>query len=140
MDRKYRLLGGPAENVSSPTNSQIEQNVWFISFTNSGSRALHTQFFELVNVKILKNIYIYILNVTFFRLCCVFLTIKSLKKLKLRMWGSGQFNSLQKYLCFSHLGQKLWEKMLFMFLVTKVQFFRGGDKCRGSHSTKNYYN
>ena len=26
LDRKYRLLGGPAENASSPTISQIEQN------------------------------------------------------------------------------------------------------------------
>ena len=26
LDRKYRLLWGPAENVSLPTISQIEQN------------------------------------------------------------------------------------------------------------------
>ena len=26
LHRKYRLFGGPAENLSSPTISQIEQN------------------------------------------------------------------------------------------------------------------
>ena len=26
LHRKYRFLGGPAENLSSPTISQIEQN------------------------------------------------------------------------------------------------------------------
>ena len=35
LDRKYRLLGGPAENASSPTISQIEQNdrtKWMVLF------------------------------------------------------------------------------------------------------------
>ena len=27
LDRKYSLLGGPAENASSPTISQIQQNL-----------------------------------------------------------------------------------------------------------------
>ena len=27
LHRKYRILGGPAENLSSPTISQIEQNL-----------------------------------------------------------------------------------------------------------------
>ena len=27
LDRKYRLLGGPAENASSPTILQMEQNL-----------------------------------------------------------------------------------------------------------------
>ena len=29
LHRKYRLFGGPTENLSSPTISQIEQNLWF---------------------------------------------------------------------------------------------------------------
>ena len=29
LHKKYRLFGGPAENLSSPTISQIEQNWWF---------------------------------------------------------------------------------------------------------------
>ena len=29
LHRKYRLFGGPVENLSSPPISQIEQNLWF---------------------------------------------------------------------------------------------------------------
>ena len=41
LDEKYRLSGGPAENASSPTISQIEHFCDFISFTNTRSRASH---------------------------------------------------------------------------------------------------
>ena len=51
FDRKYRLLGGPAENTSSSTISLIEQTYGFISLTNTRSRASHSQCFEFLNNK-----------------------------------------------------------------------------------------
>ena len=47
----------------------------------------------------------------FFVFVVFFLLEKDLKRKKTRMLRSRQFNSIQNYVCFSLLGQKLTEKM-----------------------------
>ena len=52
LHRKYRLFGGPAENLSSPTISQIKQNYDFISSTKPWSRASYAAFLKFFQNKI----------------------------------------------------------------------------------------
>ena len=86
----------------------------FISFTTTRSRTSHSNFFEFLNNKILKNIKKCFLNVTFFRLCCVFLVERDRKPQNYVSDGLGNPIPYKMMFCFSHLRQKLLlEKMHF---------------------------
>ena len=87
----------------------------FISFTNTRSSASRSMFLEFFN----NNIYIFLM-LRFF-VCVVFIfywnEIENAKTKQMlrskQMWRSKQSNSLQNDVCFSHIGQKLCEKMHF---------------------------
>ena len=54
LDRKHRLLGGPAENASSPTISQIEQNLFYFIYKHL-EQGVTFQFFLNFGKYFLKN-------------------------------------------------------------------------------------
>ena len=114
--KENSLLGGPAENESSPIISDTTKFMILIHLQTLGA-GRHIQSF--LNFWILNfwKIYIYIYNfflhVTFASLVLHFFTGKRSKTQLLRMWRSRLFNSLHNGVCFSLLGQKLWEKIHF---------------------------
>ena len=59
LRRKYRLFGGPEENLSSPTISQIEKNL-LLYFIYKGLEQSVTV--EILKNQILKNIFKFLKN------------------------------------------------------------------------------
>ena len=51
LHRKYTFLGGPAENASSPTISQIEQNVSFYFIYKDKAQTVKFSFFKFLKNK-----------------------------------------------------------------------------------------
>ena len=118
LHRKYRLLRGPAKNVSSII-SQIEQNLWlyfiYKALDQSVTGGIFRNFWKinfrkifLKNVPHLSHFYAYFIKF------CIFFTGNRWKTKKIQLLGSRAFSSLQNDVCFNHLGQKLWEKIYFL--------------------------
>ena len=115
--RKYTLLVGPAENLSPPTISQIWQNCWFYFIYNGLEQSITYWF-----CKFLKNNF-FLKQLKFFSsknhifwiflVCAAYFYWKEIEYSKSGMWQSRQFNFLKNDVCFSLLGQKLWEEIHF---------------------------
>ena len=114
---RYMLLGGPAENRGSSYNfTNITKLMILFHLQWLGrSRASHTSFANFWKIKIWEA------NQFFPQICifCPFFVCvacfywKEIKYSKSGMWLSRQFNFLQNDVCFSLLGQKLWEEIHF---------------------------
>ena len=123
LDRKYWLLGGPAENASLPTISQIMKLMILFHLQTLGAGHHIPSFLNFCIIKFWK-IFTVFLNVQFF-VCVTF-------------FFTGKRSECKNYECDS-LDNSIPYKMMFQpprsktvaedaFLVAKVEFFKGGGE------------
>ena len=98
----------------------------FISFTMTRSRASHTGFVNFWKIKIWEANQFFFQKIKFFAYFLFVLQVFTGKRSNIQKVvcdGLRQFNLLQNDVCFSLLGQKLWEEIRFS--VQKCNFQEG---------------